>query len=190
MRPIRGAKDHLTERDARPACFISCRIAKQLRKSSLRQRSELGEGGAALAPQRVGAVEHLGDPVLLRQRGQADGEGPQVLYREARLVNRLFHIRREPGAKRAAADQVLGKARLKPRLVGPQAQQVHAVDELFGAPFIDGAVAKVGDAVDVAEQEVARLQQKGAAGVLGQAGIADPELVYAAGGDGLDAGDR
>ena len=50
----------------------SFRIAEEVEEDGLGEGVELGEGGAALGPQRLRPVQHLRNPPLLRQRRQGD----------------------------------------------------------------------------------------------------------------------
>ena len=49
-----------------------CGVAEEVEEEGLGEGVELGEGGAALGPQRLRPVQHLRNPPLLRQRRQGD----------------------------------------------------------------------------------------------------------------------
>ena len=63
-----------TERRDRPALRVGGRVAEEVEEEGLGEGVELGEGGAALGPQRLRPVQHLRYPPLLRQRRQGDFE--------------------------------------------------------------------------------------------------------------------
>ena len=52
-------------------------VAEEVEEEGLGEGVELGEGGAALGPQRLRPVQHLRNPPLLRQRRQGDFESLQ-----------------------------------------------------------------------------------------------------------------
>ena len=61
----------------RPVLWIRNRVAEEVEEEGLGEGVELGEGGAALGPQRLRPVQHLRNPPLLRQRRQGDFKIPQ-----------------------------------------------------------------------------------------------------------------
>ena len=56
----------------RPAFRIGGGVAEEVEEEGLGEGVELGEGGAALGPQRLRPVQHLRNPPLLRQRRQGE----------------------------------------------------------------------------------------------------------------------
>ena len=61
---------------ARPAFRVGGGVAEEVEEEGLGEGVELGEGGAALGPQRLRPVQHLRNPPLLRQRRQGDFRSP------------------------------------------------------------------------------------------------------------------
>ena len=53
-----------------PTLRVGGRVAEEVEEEGLGEGVELGEGGAALGPQRLRPVQHLRNPPLLRQRRQ------------------------------------------------------------------------------------------------------------------------
>ena len=56
----------------RPSFRIGRWVAEEVEEDGLGEGVELGEGGAALGPQRLRPVQHLRNPPLLRQRRQGN----------------------------------------------------------------------------------------------------------------------
>src|SRR5690625_41454 len=77
---------NFSEFNLRPAFRIDGRIAEEVEEEGLGEGVELGEGGAALGPQRLRPVQHLRDPPLLRQRRQGDFESGQFSRVESRQI--------------------------------------------------------------------------------------------------------
>ena len=61
------------ESDGQPFGLVGG-VAEEVEEEGLGEGVELGEGGAALGPQRLRPVQHLRYPPLLRQRRQGDCE--------------------------------------------------------------------------------------------------------------------
>ena len=57
----------------RPFLRFTCRIAEEVEEDGLGEGVELGEGGAALGPQRLRPVQHLRNPPLLSYRRKVFG---------------------------------------------------------------------------------------------------------------------
>ncbi len=80
--PAAGMSDSVADRAAATmsqsarfvgrAFRICSRVAEEVEEEGLGEGVELGEGGAALGPQRLRPVQHLRNPPLLRQRRQRD----------------------------------------------------------------------------------------------------------------------
>ena len=70
----------------RPFARIRDGVAEEVEEEGLGEGVELGEGGAALGPQRLRPVQHLRNPPLLRQRGQGDATSSDRKFGNARLI--------------------------------------------------------------------------------------------------------
>ena len=70
--PVRIA--YLAESCYAPALWILCRIAEEVEEEGLGESIELGEGVAALGPQRLGLIQDRRNPPLLRQRREGNCE--------------------------------------------------------------------------------------------------------------------
>src|SRR5712691_11120656 len=71
----------------RPFAWIRDGVAEEVEEEGLGEGVELGEGGAALGPQRLRPIQHLRNPALLRQRGEGDFESLQRSRIDTRLCN-------------------------------------------------------------------------------------------------------
>ena len=69
---LRAIDNQFTESADRPAFRVGGGVAEEVEEEGLGEGVELGEGGAALGPQRLRPVQHLRNPPLLRQRRQGE----------------------------------------------------------------------------------------------------------------------
>jgi hypothetical protein len=82
----------------RPAVRIPSRVAEEVEEDGLGEGVELGEGGAALGPQRLRPIQHLRDPPLLFQSWERDSHLVQMLVAQVvafrdKYSNRTREIR-------------------------------------------------------------------------------------------------
>ena len=80
-----------------PSFRVGSGVAEEVEEEGLGEGVELGEGGAALGPQRLRPVQHLRNPPLLRQRRQGNFEISQSssglldIVAQLRVTNDLAH---------------------------------------------------------------------------------------------------
>ena len=91
----------------RPSIWIGNWIAEEVEKDGLGEGVELGEGGAALGPQRLRPVQYLRNPPLLRQRWQGKLQllkhftSDYSLSKALRLRPQKLHSRRKEVIKKS-----------------------------------------------------------------------------------------
>ncbi len=91
--PSSISRNGFVKRNGRPtACIPFDRVAEEVEEEGLGEGVELGEGGAALGPQRLRPVQHLRNPPLLRQRWQ--GNWTRILRCSAQR-NAAYVMRRD-----------------------------------------------------------------------------------------------